>query len=334
MLSSIGTRALPYARAVRRRALRVARAAGVPGTLTPHDVFQDGSEKERRAFFHASIARHRAGYDARVALMQELNRSQNESPGADAEARLRLPEIPSNTGVMLHRPVHFPLLDEAIAEARELFKDYVPGSTRSKRDRDPLQGVPRPNRSYETAINRLAMHPEVLRVVSNYMGMLPLLMRINLLYSPNDEVIEASSQFYHLDPEDVIMTKIFIFVEDIDVDTGPTTALPADRSSVVRSAITYRKGRVPDEVIGRIGGADNLVSCTGPAGTMAFLDTCRCFHMGSRLASKPRSTIMIQYQSPYAASFDLDGLPALPIGHAAIPPQPTRLEEYLLGLRR
>jgi hypothetical protein len=131
------------------------------------------------------------------------------------------------------------------------------------------------------------------------------------------------------------MSKIFIFIEDIDADTGPTTLLPADHSMRVRHAITYRKGRVPDDVIERLGGAQNLVEATGPAGTMAFLDTCRCFHMGSRKASKPRYAIMIQYQTPYAASFPLEGpLGPLPVGLAAVPPRPTPLQEYLLGLKR
>jgi len=329
MLSTMRRRALPYARAVRRRALRYARAAGLPGTLTPHDVFQDGSEKDRRAFYAAGIARNREGYEARVALMKELNEA---PPSADG---LRVPEIPHDKGCLLYRPDNLPVLDEALAEARELFKGYVPGTGNSKRERDPLEGVPRPNRSYDTAINRLAAHPEILRVVSNYMGMVPLLHRINVLYSPNNEVIESSSQFFHLDPEDVIMTKIFVFVEDVDRDTGPTTVLPADRSAVVRRAINYRKGRVLDDVVARIGGSENLVECTGPAGTLAFLDTCRCFHLGSRVASKPRSVIMIQYVTPYAATFELEGaLGTPPLGVKGIPPNPTRLEEYLYALKR
>jgi hypothetical protein len=258
--------------------------------------------------------------------MQELN----AAPGTDGIA---LPEIPRDKGYMLFRPEGFPLLDEAITEARDAFKAYKPGT--SKRERDSLEGVPREDRTHNSAINRLAMHPEVLRIISNYMGMLPLLYRINILYSPNNEVVEQSSQFYHLDPEDVIMSKIFIFVEDVDADTGPTTLLPADLSMKVRHAITYRKGRVADDVVERLGRKENIVQATGPAGTLAFLDTCRCFHMGSRKASKPRFAIMIQYQSPYAASFPMQGpLGNMPIGGRAVPPEPTLLEQYLLGVRR
>jgi hypothetical protein len=175
----------------------------------------------------------------------------------------------------------------------------------------------------------------VLRVVSTYMGMLPILHRINVLYSANDEEVEKSSQYFHLDPEDVIMTKIFVYVEDVDRDTGPTTALPADRSTIVRRRIDYRNSRVPDEVIARYGGNENLVECTGPAGTMAFLDTCRCFHMGSRVAAKPRYVVMIQYQTPYAAPASPEGpLQTPPISNLAVPPNPTPLEEYLFALKR
>ena len=301
--------------------------------LDPEWVFGNANEAERQAFYEHARANNAEGYRARVELMRQLNASAaGDAPTGPAGA-FRLPEIPKDRGIMLVRPDGFSVLDEAIAEAKRDFAGYVPGT--NKRDFDSLQGVPRSDRTHESAINRLASHPEVLRVVSNYMGMLPVLHRINLLYSPNDEVVEASSQFFHLDPEDVVMSKIFVYVEDVDRDTGPTTALPADRSTVVRRAIDYRNQRVPDEVIAEHGGADNLVEAVGPAGTMAFLDTCRCFHMGSRKADKPRYVIMIQYQTPYAAPAPATGpLPTPPIGTLAVPPNPTPLDEYLYGLKR
>lgn len=301
--------------------------------LDPEYVFSSANEAERQAFFEHARAKNLEGYQARLELMQQLNASADGDAANGATGAFRLPEIPKDRGILLVRPQGFEILDAAIAEAKRDFAGYVPGT--NKRDFDSLQGVPRSNRSHASAINRLAAHPEVLRVVSNYMGMLPILHRINLLYSPNDEVVEASSQFFHLDPEDVIMTKIFVYVEDVDRDTGPTTALPAERSTVVRRAIDYRNERVPDEVIDEHGGAEHLVEAIGPAGTMAFLDTCRCFHMGSRKADKPRYVIMIQYQTPYAAPSPAAGpLPTPPVGALAIPPDPTPLDAYLYGLRR
>ena len=166
-----------------------------------------------------------------------------------------------------------------VHEARGYFEGYVPGT--NKKEYDSLQGVARSNLTPSSAINRLATHPEVLRVVSNYMGMLPILHRISVLYSANDEEVEKSSQFFHLDPEDVIMTKIFVYVEDVDRDTGPTTALPADRSTIVRRKIDYRNSRVPDDVIFDHGGKENLVECTGPAGTLLFAALLICWTAGA-----------------------------------------------------
>ncbi|MCC6176651.1 MAG: hypothetical protein IT305_15185 [Chloroflexi bacterium] len=301
--------------------------AQVLDPLNPDTVFRRANEAEHQRFYDEARRRNAHGYQKRVAFMEQLNAPENRDP------TVALPDVPKDKGIMLVKPDGFQALDAAISEAREYFKGYVPGT--NKRDFDSLQGVPRANRGYTSALNALAAHPEVLRVVSNYMGMLPILYRINVLYSPNDEVVEASSQFFHLDPEDMLMCKIFVFAEDVDEDTGPTTALPADRSTIVRRAIDYRKSRVPDEAIYRYGGQENLVQATGPAGTLAFLDTCRCFHMGSRIASKPRYAIMIQYQTPYAAPAPLDGpLGKIPLGAKAIPPAPTELEEYLYGLKR
>jgi hypothetical protein len=319
---------------VKRRVDRYVRTVNQwRGAIDPAEVFRRGNEAERNAFFDLGKRKNLDGYLARVALMEQLQARQHRLDDADPNAAVRLPEIPHDKGLMLVRPEGFPLLDEALAEARAYFQGYVPGT--NKKQYDSLQGVPRSNLSPSSAINRLATHPEVLRVVPNYMGMLPILHRITVLYSANDEEVEKSSQFFHLDPEDVIMTKIFVYVEDVDRDTGPTTALPADRSTDVRRNIDYRNSRVPDEVIFEHGGRENLVECTGPAGTMAFLDTCRCVHMGSRVAAKPRYVVMIQYQTPYAAPAAPDGpLPTPPITHLAIPPNPTRREEYLFALKR
>ena len=303
------------------------------GIMDPAEVYRHGNESERHAFFELGKRKNLEGYRARVAFMEQLQSEQPRTTDDRAVSSLRLPEIPPDKGIMLTRPEDFPLLDEALAEARRDFHGYVPGT--NKREYDSLQGVPRTDLTHASAINRLASHPEVLRVVSRYMGMLPILHRITLLYSANDEEVEKSSQFFHLDPEDVIMTKIFVHVGGIDRDTGPTTALPADRSTVVRRRIDYRNSRVPDEVIAEHGGTQNLVECTGPAGTMAFLDTCRCFHMGSRVAAKPRYVIMVQYQTPYAAPAPPEGqLPVPPVSYLAIPPDPTPLEQYLYALKR
>ena len=73
---------------IKRRALRYARAAGVPGTLTANGVFQDGDMKDRRAFYDASIARNRAGYEQRVALKDQL---EADARNDRSEDRLSIP---------------------------------------------------------------------------------------------------------------------------------------------------------------------------------------------------------------------------------------------------
>src|SRR4051812_1266077 len=111
---------------IRTRALRYARAAGVPVALTANGVFKDGSERDRRCFFHMSVARNHDGYRARVELMDQLRSGDPAgSNGARSTESLRLPEVPHDRGLMTCRPVGFPALDEAVAEAREAFRAYV-----------------------------------------------------------------------------------------------------------------------------------------------------------------------------------------------------------------
>lgn len=283
-------------------------------------ILAGSAEQERLAFYNASMAHNSAARARRVALAGNL-------PAGC------LPDMPADKGYVLSRPKNFAPLEAALSEARQAFRQYNPGT--NKRADDSLEGVRRPDGTWNSAFNKLAMHPDVLAVVSRYFGFLPILYRINLLYSPSDSQVDRSSQFFHLDPEDWKQVKIFVWVEDVDENTGPFILLPADLSVKVRRAIRYTNSRVTDEEMFRTVSEKNLVACTGPAGTMAFCDTSMCFHMGSRAGTRPRHAIMIQYITPFAAVFPMEGkIEKTPLGEKARPPQPTVLEKYLLGIER
>src|SRR5215207_345441 len=107
---------------VKRRVDRYVRTVNQwRGVMDPAEVFRRGNETERNAFFELGKRKNLEGYRARVALMEELEAGRHRLGEADANAGLQLPEIPRDKGVMLVRPDSFPLLDEALAEARGYF---------------------------------------------------------------------------------------------------------------------------------------------------------------------------------------------------------------------
>jgi len=149
-----------------------------------------------------------------------------------------------------------------------------------------------------------------------YLGAVPRLAGARLCWSPKNET-NLSSQLYHFDYEDLKQVKIFINIFETQEDQGPFTFLPADISERVQRSIGRVIGRVSDESIYEGGGRNHEVKLVGPAGSGAFVDTCRCLHYGSRLNQRDRVVLIIQflkwhssYQStaPFQVPDDLPGL--------------------------
>ena len=165
----------------------------------------------------------------------------------------------------------------------------------------------------------LAAHPEVvdfalsdglLSLVTNYLGTIPHLNRVDLLYSVSHGGEDAiSSQVYHLDPEGRRQAKLFLNLRDIGPDEGPFTFVPASDSSRIVRAVKRRRsadtddnelamGRYLDGELAQVGGLEKAISVTGPTGSGVLVDTSRCLHCGSRV--KPgtyRLCLYIQYCS-------------------------------------
>jgi hypothetical protein len=155
-----------------------------------------------------------------------------------------------------------------------------------------------------------ALSDDLLSLVTNYLGTIPHLNRVDLLYSVSHGGEEAiSSQIYHLDPEGRRQAKLFLNLREIGPDEGPFTFIPASASERVIKAIKHRRstesedatmlmGRYFDDELAKVGGLDEAISVMGPAGSAVLVDTSRCLHCGSRV--KPgtyRLCLYIQYCS-------------------------------------
>ena len=73
---------------------------------------------------------------------------------------------------------------------------------------------------------------ELVSLATHYLGQVPVLSSVCLLWSPPNETV-AESQFYHYDGEDRSQLKIILNVNDVDVDTGPFTFMSAQHSANV-----------------------------------------------------------------------------------------------------
>lgn len=156
---------------------------------------------------------------------------------------------------------------------------------------------------YEEAppIFDLALSDDVLQIASEYLGEIPVLLRILISWSPVNSSM-TGSQLYHRDGQFWFQRRAkFIFAaNDIDETSGPFTFLPADISE--RVSKNFRTFKMPDRVedndMYRHASPADEIRFVGPAGSGLVLDSGRCFHFGSRTRGKERLMIFFQFWSP------------------------------------
>jgi phytanoyl-CoA dioxygenase PhyH len=180
---------------------------------------------------------------------------------------------------------------------------------------------------------RFALRRDVVATAANYLGMVPILQYANVVYSSEAGAELSKSQLYHCDSDEAEQVKIFILCEPVTPNEGPLTFVPASQSQQVRDRVGYRyKHRLTDEQVQTAyGDVLREVALTGPAGTLAFLDTSRCLHYGSRISAPDvrRLVIMLQYVTPSA--FILPDYPAGTTFGALAPSGRDAVEQLVLG---
>jgi hypothetical protein len=149
-----------------------------------------------------------------------------------------------------------------------------------------------------------ALSDSTLGAATRYLGIVPYLTRVDLVYSLPHPGENMESQLFHLDHEGLRQVKCFIHLFDVSDAEGPFTFIPADASERVLSDVRRlrnRKGaphsrRYSDEEVAAVGGDKSLVTVKGPAGTGVAVDTSRCLHLGSRVSPGAfRLVLYLQY---------------------------------------
>ncbi|MEM8824957.1 MAG: hypothetical protein AAGF30_15225 [Pseudomonadota bacterium] len=145
----------------------------------------------------------------------------------------------------------------------------------------------------EPDIADFVLSDALLGMASNYFGEVPVLSDVSLWWSPTNDS-QQESQCYHYDGEDRTQLKLFLHITDVDERSGPFTYLDASTSAKI-PATKRVSARLTDELVHKYVGADAAKRFMGPAGSLAFVDTSRCLHYGSRGNSVDRIVMMVQF---------------------------------------
>jgi hypothetical protein len=148
---------------------------------------------------------------------------------------------------------------------------------------------------------RLGIHPRLLDLANAYLEMWSKLEYVDVWYTPPAREEERrSSQRWHRDFNDRHLLKAFVYLVDVDEETGPFEYVPRSApGGELEQLWPWRPlgDNYPpeDKLAQRID--DRAVTFTAPKGTIIFCNTAG-FHRGGFAKSKPRVLATFTWDSP------------------------------------
>lgn len=155
--------------------------------------------------------------------------------------------------------------------------------------------------------DQLLAHPElffwglserILKIVESYLGLPVAYDGLSFYYSVADGR-DVGPRIWHRDKEDWRMTKVAIYLNDVDEFGGPFQTVKSAVNDWLIKTLPKFKGLTHSELqlLLNANFHDWLVSCIGKAGTVIFTDTARCYHRGKPPVELNRSAIFFHYFS-------------------------------------
>lgn len=145
----------------------------------------------------------------------------------------------------------------------------------------------------------IAGDPILLAVVQEYLGLPPIFTTpVVFLNSArkvkSDLELDASAQLYHHDLQRLQFVKLFIYLTDVDAESGPHKLIRGTHRN--RPDVLWADQRHADETVEAAGIMDDEITITGPAGTVFLVDTS-AMHKGANPISNHRLMAQIQYSN-------------------------------------
>ena len=189
----------------------------------------------------------------------------------------------------------------------------------------------------DSPIIKFALQSKLIAPITKYFGFTPLLSYVGTWYSPGKMTEHTSSQLFHCDQADVRQIKVFVHCSDITNNDGALNLINAHKSQDIRNKINYSwhpdSQMVSDIEIEKYIQKSDWVAQEGKEGTVAFADTSRCFHFGSRLNdnSKERLMMVFQFLSPCAFNLPANISSKIPFSKFE-PSKFNKVEKQILGI--
>ena len=124
---------------------------------------------------------------------------------------------------------------------------------------------------------------------------------LKILISPSIEKINfEGSQLFHSDYDDERNLKIFVFLNDVSINSGPLEAINLADSARLMEEWNYKWGKKNishNDSIAKSLPKEKITSFIGPKGSVCLIDSVRCLHRGSRNPIRPRKILYATYNT-------------------------------------
>jgi Phytanoyl-CoA dioxygenase (PhyH) len=296
-------------------AARLSPVGAAARLLRNDDMALLGIERTARLGRALSARRYRASLEGRRRdLKRHLAELRRER---EAAGRGAAPAIEMRDGWARDGSRSLPHLERLIEEMSSVIEQ------RSGRPRD-FHGKPflfdiLPERAWDRypSILDFVTTPDVLEPVSRHCGFAPCLsgdtppgvrlMESTTAHDPQPAGPWRSSQLWHLDYHFAPTVYVIVAIREIGPEDGPLHFIGEAASRRVAEARRYgRRGssyRISDAQLAGIVDRSEWLTFTGPAGSVLFIDSSRCFHFGSRNPRNPRYQLQYTYVSPVRNDF-------------------------------
>ncbi len=153
--------------------------------------------------------------------------------------------------------------------------------------------------SEDDPLLKVALDNKLLEIVADYLGLWPCLHSLGAWLNYPTDAPPASSQLWHRDPEDLKLIKVFIYLTDVNEQSGPFTYIPKTHPFGAKTALAHKLDkhkRLPDRLVARVFPPNKWRVCTGPSNTMILADTVG-YHRGGKPRVGQRILLTFTYTS-------------------------------------
>lgn len=191
------------------------------------------------------------------------------------------------------------LCSELHALATELPATLVPAPASGPRE-EQFSSTPRAPRYQfsETqllasrAVRTLVADPSVFALAQRYLGAAPINDLITMWWSaPFGAASSAAAQLFHFDMDRIGFVKIFVYLTDVDVDSGPHVYVRGSHRS--KPPAFFRDRRFTDREVEAAFPREDILELPGPVGTIIAADTSG-LHKGKALARGHRLIFQLE----------------------------------------